>query len=312
MLVAFVIGALLIIGPLVGFLLTFVLAEDEWFAKVNGEAISRDTLLDLLRANQIDASIANQPFDLNRELPAMTKRLTDDEVLRQNAREQGFEISEADIETELFAQLGPGIGGTLDDPATRTQFDERVRQYLSLRRLSESQLYAFVEGELLRQRVMDVVGDELEDSQPQLHLHSLPVPDVSTAERARTAAQSGVAFEELARRFGIAGTALDLGWLPHDALPPGSADLLWNLALFDLSPPYSSGQDGAVVLYVVSGREASRPLDNVAREILIERGFEDAVDELRADQAIELRVNSALLQWASDELAKTRAPGPGA
>jgi hypothetical protein len=310
--VASVIGLLLIVGPLVGFLLTFVLPEDDWFAKVNGEPISRATLLDLLRANQIDASIANQPFDVSRELFTMTNRLTDNEVLRQNARDQGFEVSDADIEAELFRQLAPNLRGPLDEPTTQAQFDERLRQYLGLRRLSQGQLYAFVEGEMLRKRVMDIVRDELEDPQPQLHLHSLTVPDLATAEQARLAAQAGTSFEHLAQRYGVSRSALDLGWLPYDALPPGAADLLWNLAPFDLSPPYSSGQSDLVVLYVVSGREASRPLDDVSHEILVERGFEEAMDELRAEQDIELRVNSELAQWVSEELAKTRAPGPGA
>ena len=116
-------------------------------------------------------------------------------------------------------------------------------------------------------------------------------------------------FEELARRYSLDPASGDLGWLPYAALPPAAADLLWNLPASELSPPFQRG-DGAIVVYVISGRDPSLALDPVARQLLEEAEFESWLGQTRAEQDIELRLDSETLEWVADQLEQPRSVAP--
>ena len=266
--------------------------------------------MDVLRAEQIDAALAGVPFDETLEMFDAAARLTDDEVLRQTADELGVEVSREEIDAELVAQLAPELDPDALDDAGRALFEERRRQYVDLRRLSFEQLDRIVEGELLRREAARELGRGVPDPQPQVRLHVLGVPDVETAERVRRLASEGVAFEELARRFASGGGAVDLGWLPYDALPPVAAELLWGLPTLEFSPPFLQ-ENQAIVLYVISARDAARELDAGVRLVLEGRALESWLRVTRDAQEIELRLDSDTLAWVIEQLAQTPAVGPG-
>ncbi len=284
--------------------------EEAWFARVNGVAITRAELVDVLRAEQIDAALSGAPFDETLETFEAAARLTDYEVLRQTAGELGVAVSAEEIEAELAGQLAPELGPGGLDAAGRALFEERRRQYADLRRLSFVQLDRLAEGEILRRKAAQSLGRDLPDPQPQARLHALPVASVESAEGVRSEAVRGVAFEELARRHAVGGAALDLGWLPYDALPPAAAELLWSLPALELSPPFLQ-ENQAIVLYVVSARDASRELDPGVRQVLEERALESWLDSTRAAQEIELQLDEETLAWVIEQLAQTPAVGPG-
>ena len=286
------------------------LREEEWFVRVNGVAITRAELVDVLRAEQIDAALAGVPFDETLETFDAAARLTDDETLRQTAHELGVGVSGEEVEAELIAQLAPELDPTALDDAGRALFEERRRQYADLRRLSFAQLDRIAEGELLRRKAARELGRGIPDPQPQVRLHVLGVADLETAERVRQLALEGVAFEELARRFASDGGAVDLGWLPYDALPSAAAELLWTLPTLELSPPFLQ-ENQAIVLYVVSARDPARELDAGVRLVLEERALESWLGVTHDAQEIELRLGSDTLAWVLEQLAQTPAVGPG-
>ncbi len=273
-------------------------------------AIARAELVDVLRAEQIDAALAGVPFDETLETFDAAARLTDDEVLRQTAHELGVEVSREEIDAELVAQLAPELDSDALDDTGRALFEERRRQYVDLRRLSFEQLDRIVEGELLRREASRELGRGVPDPQPQVRLHVLGVADLETAERVRRLASEGVAFEELARRFASGGAAVDLGWLPYDALPPVAAELLWGLPTLEFSPPFLQ-ENQAIVLYVISARDAARELDAGVRLVLEERALESWLRVTRDAQEIGLRLDSDTLAWVIEQLAQTPAVGPG-
>ena len=228
----------------------------------------------------------------------------DDEVLRQTTGELAIEVSEADIRQELAAQLAPHLDPSNLDEVAEAQLDELKRQYVDLRRLSLPQLEMLAEGEVLRRRAAEALGRDLLDPQPQIRLHSLVLPDATTAARAESDALQGVPFEELARRYSLEPASGDLGWLPYDALPPAAAELIWNLPLLEFSPPFQR-EDLAIVIYVVSAQDPSRLLDIVARQLLEERTFESWLRTTRAEQEIELQLDSETLAWVIEQLTQT-------
>lgn len=274
----------------------------QWFARVNGVPISRAVLVDVLRANQIDAALTGAPFDAQAQTFETAARLVDDETLRQAAPRIGVAVSGAEVAAELAAQLAPGL-----DAASA---EETLRQYAGARRLSAALVESLAEGELLRREAAQALGREIPDPQPQARVHSLVLPDPAAADLVRADAEQGVPFEEIARRYSLDPSAADLGWLPYGALPPAAADAVRRLPIGELSPPFLR-EDGATVIYVVSARAAARPLDAVGRELLQDAAFDAWLRDARAAQEIELRLDSSLLEWTAAQLAQTRLPPLG-
>ena len=303
-------GALVLVaGPLIGFFLVYTAPSQQWFARVNGVEIPRATLVDVLRANQIDALLQRQRFDPSTQAFDTAALLVDNEVLRQTAGTLGVAVSDAEVERELAAQLTPGLDAASLDDSARAELAEAKRQYADLRRLDIEELESLAEGELLRRKAAEELGRSITDPQPQILLHSIVVADVETATRVISEAAQGVPFEQLASRYSLDPASGNLGWLPYAALPPAAADLLWNLPDLEFSPPFQRG-DGAIVVYVISGRDPSRALDFVARQLLQEAAFDSWLGRTRTAQEIELRLDSETLGWVSDQLEQTRVLVP--
>ena len=299
----------LVAGPLIGFFLVYTAPSQQWFARVNGVEIPRATLVDVLRANQIDALLQRQRFDPTTQAFDTAALLIDNEVLRQTAGVLGVAVSDTEIERELAAQLAPQLDAVDLDGSARTELAEAKRQYADLRRLSIAELERLVEGELLRRKATEELGRSVADPQPQIRLHSIVVADVETANRVRNEAAQGVPFEQLVRRYSLDPASGDLGWLPYGALPSAAADVLWDLPPLEFAPPFQR-TDGAVVVYVVSRRDPSRALDAVARQLLEEAAFESWLGQVRAEQDIELQLGSDTLDWVADQLEQTRSLVP--
>ena len=296
-------------GPVIGFFLVYTAPNQQWFARINGVAIPRAVLVDVLRANQIDASIERLPFDPGTQIFDTAHLLIDNEVLRQTAGTLGVGVSEAEVDRELAAQLLPQLDASDLDASARAELAEAKRQYADLRRLDAAELEGLAEGELLRRKAAEALGRSIPDPLPQIRLHSIVVADIETAVRVRSEAAGGAPFEELARRYSLEPASGDLGWLPYGALPPAAAELLWSLPLLELAPPFQRG-DGAVVVYVVSTRDPSLALDTTVRNLLEEAAFTSWLDETRSAQDVELQLGSETLTWVIDQLQRTRSPAP--
>lgn len=295
-------GAALLVGVGVAAALVFADPGRQWFARVNGVSISRAVLADVLRANQIDAALTGAPFDARAQAFETAARLVDDETLRQTASQLGVAVSDEEIAAELASQLAPGL-----DEASAA---EALRQYAGARRLSVERVERLAEGELLRRKAAQALGRTIPDPQPQAFVHTLVLPDIAAADLAQADARRGVSFETLVRRYSLDPSAADLGWLPYGALPPAAADAVRALPLSEFSAPFRR-EDGAVVLYVVSAREDARPLDAATRQLLEENAFDAWLRETREAQEVDLRLDSALLEWTAAQLAETRLPSPG-
>ena len=70
-------------------------------------------------------------------------------------------------------------------------------------------------------------------------------------------------------------------------------------------------ENQAIVLYVISARDAARELDAGVRLVLEERALESWLRVTRDAQEIELRLDSETLAWVVEQLAQTPAVGPG-
>lgn len=127
--------------------------NQEWFARVNGVAIPRSTLVSVLRADQIDAGLTRDEFDPAIKIFETAARLTDDEILRQVAHVVGVTVLPQEIHAELVEQLAPNIDVDVWSELDRERYAEIERQYLDLRRLTSKELEQRAEGQILRRKI---------------------------------------------------------------------------------------------------------------------------------------------------------------
>ena len=72
------------------------------------------------------------------------------------------------------------------------------------------------------------------------------------------------------------------------------------------SPTPIPEPDGTFALYVVSGRDPNRPVDPAHMPAIEQRAFETWTVRVTREQEIEVRLDSDMLTWLSEQLAKTR------
>ena len=304
-LLAFVVAIALIAGPAIGYFLVFVQPGDDWFVRVNGVEVKRSVLVELLRAEQIEASLRGAPFDLAAQAFDLAAELTADEVLRQQADDFGGAVDDEAINVRLRRLLVPVASN--GDPADleETEFQELLRTYLDRRKLGEGTLRERVGAEIARERATALLASAIPRVQPHIHLHRIVTPDQGSADFVLQRANAGVAFEQLATDYSIINDDGDLDWLPYDALPVHLAEYLWGSEPFQLSPPVAE-PDGTVALYVVSGRDPGRAVEPANMRVIEQRTFDAWMGASMADHEIEVRLDSEMFTWLSEQIAKTR------
>jgi hypothetical protein len=304
-LLALVVGAAFIAAPAIGFFVVFVQPGDDWFVRVNGQEIRRSVLVELLRAEQIEAAQQGRPFDLAARSFDLAAELTEGEVLDQLAGQFGGPPSEEAIEARLRRLVAPGVADGRRADLEDVEFRELLTTYLGQRKLSEETLRRRMSADFLREQATALLASAIPLQQAHVHAHRIVTADRDSAAFVLRRAEAGIAFEQLAADYSLVHDDGDLGWLPYDALPVYVADLLWEIEPFQLSTPIPE-PDGTFALYAVSGRDPHRPVDPAHMPAIEQRAFEAWTVGVTREQEIEVRLDSDMLTWLSEQLAKTR------
>ena len=304
---AVVVAAVLIAGPAIGFFLVFVQPNDDWFVRVNDQEIQRSVLVEMLRAEKIDASLEGRRFDLGSRAFGVAAELTEDEVLRQQADLFGGLPEDDVIDIRIRALLVATEPGGNQTAIGESEINELLRRYLDQRRLSEASFRNQTAAAIVRSQATAILGSTLPSVQPQIHVYRILTADRDSADLVLQRAEAGTPFEQLATAYSLADDDGDLGWLPYDALPEHVADYLWSVEPLVTSLPIEE-PSGAFALYVVSGRDTSRAVDPEHVPLIEQRAFEAWMSASLAEQEIDVRLDSSMLDWLAQEMAKTRIP----
>ena len=299
------IGLLLVAGPLVGLLLVFVHPSQDWFVRVNGEDLTRGELVEVLRAEQISSNLNGGEFDLTARALEVAAELTEDEVLRQQANVLGIQVGNDDIDLWIRRLLLGSGASTLTSGHSQSEIDELLRTYLDQRMLSEQVFRRQAIASVIREQATLALAVTIPAAQPHVHIHRILLPDQEAASFVLGKAEEGIPFDQLAETYSLANDGGDLGWLPYDALPAHIADYLWNAGQLELSLPVSE-PDGTFALYVVSERDSERLIEDLTMIVVQDKVLANWVATTFATQDIHVQLDSEIIDWLSNELAKTR------
>lgn len=195
-------------------------------------------------------------------------------LLAQAAREDGFEITEADLESRIDA-LAAEVGGV---DALETWQSEHGYTDESFR----SALKRAAEAAWMRDKIIAEVPGTAE----QVHARQILLYNEEAAQKVASQLDAGADFEDLAVLYDP-DTGGELGWFPRGYLLEPELEE----AAFSLEPGQHSGviatEVGYHILLVVE-RDAQHPLSPDAYLVMQENALNDWLAQKRAESEIVL------------------------
>lgn len=248
--------------------------------------------------------------------------LIEEELVRQAAEERGIKVSTEEIDRRIEEQFGyvrdlptplpspstgtisPTIEMTPTEappPMTRAEFEELYSNSLSALEegagLTEADFRDLMEASLLREKMMDLIGQQVPTTEPHIHgRHIL----LDTEEEARDALQrleQGEDFAILATEVSTdtvsAEVGGDLGWLPEGEMAAEFDQVAFDLPIGEISEIVETPLGFHIIL--VEERDEDRELDQAILDRRQSEAFDIWLADLLAEAAIER-------YWSEDKI----------
>jgi parvulin-like peptidyl-prolyl isomerase len=208
------------------------------------------------------------------------EELIDLKLLVQGAREQGFEVSEAEIDRRIEA-VQAELGGP-------EQMDAWLSDYFYS---YESFRQALLE-ELLAMNMVNWIAENVPDEVEQVNARHILVATKDEAEALRNQLVAGADFDTLARQYSLDASTRpaggNLGWFPQGTLlQPALEEAAFATGAGELSPVIESELGFHVIEVIERGNQ---PLSYQDRLAFQERAVQDWLDIARTSTVIERNI----------------------
>lgn len=239
----FIIGVLILA---IGVFLSLALSKDKAIAKINGDAISKDELYDVM-VKQYGAATVEQ--------------LIADKIVASEAKKQKITISDEELNKEVD-KLKESYGGEeafeqvlASNNTTVDVLKEDLKNYLTMRKLIEPQI-EITDEEL--KTYFDENKDSLGEAEQVKASHIL-IEDESTAKEIKQKLADGADFAELAKEYstdeGSKENGGELGFFPRGTMVTEFEDVAFSLPINEISDPVKSDY-GYHIIKVEEKKEA--------------------------------------------------------
>ncbi len=276
----------------IGVLLSFALTEDKAIAKINGEAISKDELYDVMVEQYGVATVEQLIADkiVASEAKKQKVTITDDELNKEVDK-----LKESYGGEEVFNQVLESNNTTLD------VLKEDLSNYLTLRKLLESQI-EITDEEL--KAYFEENKDSLGEAEQVKASHIL-VEDEALATEIKQKLADGADFAELAKEYstdeGSKENGGELGFFARGTMVTEFEDAAFTLPINQISDPVKSDY-GYHIIKVEEKKEAkvANYEDSKAsiKETLIEQKMDSEysiwLEEKKKDYDIENSLESVV------------------
>jgi foldase protein PrsA len=276
----------------IGVLLSFALTKDKAIAKINGEAISKDELYDVM-VKQYGAATVEQ--------------LIADKIVASEAKKQKITISDDELNKEVD-KLKESYGGEEvfnqvleSNNTTLDVLKEDLSNYLTLRKLLEPQI-EITDEEL--KAYFEENKDSLGEAE-QVKASQILVEDEALATEIKQKLADGADFAELAKEYstdeGSKENGGELGFFARGTMVSEFEDAAFTLPINQISEPVKSDY-GYHIIKVVEKKEAKEANydDSKAaiKETLIEQKMDSEysiwLEEKKKDYDIENSLESVV------------------
>lgn len=217
-------------------------------------------------------------------IPFIAQQLVVDGVVRSlGPSEFGASASEDEIKAEL--------AGRLNLQPTDPNFDGVFKQELARTGLSEEQYRQLAETAVLTNKVRTALQERVPTSAESVHYRLIRVAAQADADKIKAEVEGGADFAALAQERSTdevtKAAGGDAGWLPRGVLAQATEDVIFALESNQIT--VAPAPDG-VYVYQLLEKAADREVDAGQRELLIQRSFdnwlEDKQQELEVEQPV--------------------------
>ena len=219
--------------------------------------------------------------------------LEENEVVRAGAPGRGARVTTEEIDQEVMDRILGSSFVQTDTPADQMdrEFGESYQNYLETVNLSEEEHRKLVQADLLREKLTEILGQEVPTIGKQA-LISWIVVSTENFEQVTEISdrlEAGEDFAVLAEEFSVDRNSAveggELGWVPELAYPP------LDETIFSLQPGESSGAVnlGETTYFIkVSDVDDARTIDTEMRNRLKNVAYQQWIFQERGNHSIEL------------------------
>ncbi|MBI2844980.1 MAG: peptidylprolyl isomerase [Chloroflexi bacterium] len=260
--------------------------------------------------NYLQAQIQEVQSQLINLEATVLEEMVESLLLEEYAAEQGISVSAEEVRRAIELQVGfdreeaaptatplPGETPTPGDtptPATisRAEFESQYRDFIKVliaSGISENFYRNIIRQELLRQKVADIIGQEVSPTAPQVHARHILLSTQEEAEQARERLLAGEDFSALAQEISqdqfTKDFGGDLGWFPYGERDPAFDDVAFALEPGEISEAVTTSA-GFHIIQILE-KEESRELTPLSLQRKKAEAFLNWLEEQKAQASIE-------------------------
>jgi len=303
--------------PVYAYFQNYVFPPRELALRVAGMEYSRGDVVNFIRFNQRMSENLGVPFEVGNSLFDALQTLQENELAFQLAARYGIAVSSEEVDDRLNTILG-FVAKTVAERESqeyKDNIEEAKRQFINRIEMDESVFRDFIRKSMFKERLREVVAEEIPRVQAQVHLYEIILfdrdPEVRRAiERDLV---TGDAIEnvilEHSQDPNVRRDLGDRGWFPFGVTPEidyllfgldGEGNRL--LPIGQLSEPrYVEDSDWWSYMLVAEAQDA-REVNEDNFEALTTRGMTIFFNEERKNFDLHMVLDSAIFDWVNAQI----------
>ncbi len=303
--------------PMYAYFQNYVFPPRELALRVAGMEYSRGDVVNFIRFNQRMSENLGVPFEVGNSLFDALQTLQENELAFQLAARYGIAVSSEEVDDRLNTILG-FVAKTVAERESqeyKDNIEEAKRQFINRIEMDESVFRDFIRKSMFKERLREVVAEEIPRVQAQVHLYEIILfdrdPEVRRAiERDLV---TGDAIEnvilEHSQDPNVRRDLGDRGWFPFGVTPEidyllfgldGEGNRL--LPIGQLSEPrYVEDSDWWSYMLVAEAQDA-REVNEDNFEALTTRGMTIFFNEERKNFDLHMVLDSAIFEWVNAQI----------
>ena len=303
--------------PVYAYFQNYVFPPRELALRVAGMEYSRGDVVNFIRFNQRMSENLGVPFEVGNSLFDALQTLQENELAFQLAARYGIAVSSEEVDDRLNTILG-FVAKTVAERESqeyKDNIEEAKRQFINRIEMDESVFRDFIRKSMFKERLREVVAEEIPRVQAQVHLYEIILfdrdPEVRRAiERDLV---TGDAIEnvilEHSQDPNVRRDLGDRGWFPFGVTPEidyllfgldGEGNRL--LPIGQLSEPrYVEDSDWWSYMLAAEVQDA-REVNEDNFEALTTRGMTIFFNEERKNFDLHMVLDSAIFEWVNAQI----------
>ena len=309
----------LVIGVVVfGYYQEFYRPPRIWAGSVNNVEFTMGDLVQRIRVLQGVNRYQGGQVNLSTVPFEYLQNLINAEMLRQQSRSLGIEVTDEDIERELRRQFVPipDPGQETDPGQIEREFKANYGAFLTATGLSDGDFRVILEEQISERFLAFLLAQDIEDPQQQVEIQWIQlaqdsgIPPQEVIKRLENEDFTRVAQElntpsQYARPDGV------VGWVPRGAFPEIDDAIFGNEeeGIEPLAPGTFSGpifgDEGIFLVKVITGSEERRLDDRMALKLtreLVKIWQREALVAGTGNGTVKMQFNSRLYEWVTDQV----------